>query len=215
MRVFSNLASSLDGKIALAKKPSLPLGTAFDRQMMQRLRLKSEAIVFGAETLRVMKTTARLRKAAGREQPFNVVLTRSGKLPANMPFWKDADVKRFIFTTGQGYLEAIKSSKGRAFVEIAGKTGVNPVLVLSHLKSLGVKNVLVEGGGKIMWEFLAAQCLHEINLTLTPKILGGASNPLLVDGPEFKKLRQLTLLKAKKVKNELYLNYKVQGALRF
>ena len=55
MLVFSNLATSLDGKIATPSRVLYPLGTAEDRRQMQRLRARSDVVVFGASSLRAYR----------------------------------------------------------------------------------------------------------------------------------------------------------------
>jgi riboflavin biosynthesis pyrimidine reductase len=75
-----------------------------------------------------------------------------------------------------------------------------------------MKNVLVEGGGELMAAFLEAKLLNEIYVTLTPWVLGGKNNPTLVGGPGLSEWSALKLLKQKKLKDEIYLHYKVLGA---
>ena len=55
-------------------------------QCARRLRLRADAILIGAETLRQDNPRLTLRDAdigTGKEQPWRVVLTRSGRLPAD------------------------------------------------------------------------------------------------------------------------------------
>jgi riboflavin biosynthesis pyrimidine reductase len=78
------------------------------------------------------------------------------------------------------------------------------------LQSLGAKNLLVEGGGQVMWEFARKNLIDDYFLTLTPRVLGGKRAPTLVDGVGFLPSQSLNLklIEAKKVGNELFLKYK-------
>jgi len=58
---------------------------------------------------------------------------------------------------------------------------------------------------------LKANLLKELYVTMTPRILGGRRNPSLVGG-EDTLWKNLELLKQRRVKNEIYLHYKVKGA---
>jgi riboflavin biosynthesis pyrimidine reductase len=82
--------------------------------------------------------------------------------------------------------------------------------ILSHLKSRGVKRVLVEGGGEVMWEFIKHDLIDEFHVTLTPWIIGGKTAPTLVDGEGFLpgKIRNLRLVSVKKVRDEIFLVYR-------
>lgn len=219
MKVFSNLAISLDGKICDLRTPGKLLGTDYDRKMMQTLRARCDVVVFGAQTLRVHPLPMALRKPKrGQRQPANAVLTVSGDLPREGAFWEAKNVLRFVFTTKAGLAQAMACARDRAFVIVASKTGrdgrevVCPEKVLKRLGESNLNNVLVEGGGEVMAAFLEDHLLHELNVTLTPWLLGGRNNPTLVGGQGLEKWVALKPKVIKRVKDELYMRYDVKGA---
>lgn len=202
---FSNLAISLDGKIVDPNTPSKMLGTAYDRKTMQVLRAKADVVIVGATTLKVMRHPVK--------KMVNAVISASGVLPSDLPFWDDPKVIRFVFTTAAGYPKAVESSRGRAFVVLAGEAEVDPVKVFERLLDSGLSQILIEGGGETMALFLKASLIQELFVTLTPRILGGRESPTLVGGDEaLNPWKALSLIKSKRVKDELYLQYKVKGA---
>lgn len=214
MNTFSNLAISLDGRIADADVPDKALGTPLDRRTMQVIRRKADVILFGAGTLRAHPQCARV-KGVGKsyKQPVNAVVTASGKLDPAWPFWKDDSVIRIVFTTEKGLSSALKSCRDRALVVECGKTEVDVNIIFKKLDEMNFKNVLVEGGGVLMASVLEAKLLQSMYVTLTPWILGGAENPSLVAGDKAL-WSKLELIKQKRVKNEVYLQYRVKGARR-
>jgi riboflavin-specific deaminase-like protein len=218
MKVFSNLAISLDGRIADFRSPAEPLGTPYDRQLMQVVRMRSDVIVIGAATLRVHPHTLRLKKipkSQKRAQPANAIVTASGQLDSEWPFWKDPEVIRFVFTTDEGIDKAREAAQDRAFVVSCGSRRVSIEKLLLRLKQSDYQNVLVEGGGRLIGEFLSENLLQEMYVTHTPWILGAPNNPTLVDNPEpFASRLKLEPLKIKKIKNELYAHYKIRGSRR-
>jgi riboflavin-specific deaminase-like protein len=212
MFVFSNLATSIDGKIATQSREYFPLGTAEDRRMMEVLRVRSDIVVMGASTLRTFR---KFCGVPGRErQPANAIVSRAleGVSP-EWPFFKNRSLKRILFHT-----QAIPTKRRQAFeksstlVRLDTGTRAAPVSVqiLEHLAELGFKRVLVEGGGELMWDFASQNRIDEYFVTLTPRILGGSQAPTLVDGPGFrpKDVLNLKLVKCRKVKDELFLTYR-------
>lgn len=209
IRVFGNLAASLDGKIADRAHPSRPLGTAFDRKTMGKIREQADVVIYGAETLRAYTTGVKYKKKDGRYL-VNAIISRSGTIDPNLPFWSDPKIIRFVFTCTGSYQAAVKSTRDRAFIIEAGEASVDPKKVLDVLMKAGFTNFLVEGGGQTVRSFLDAKLLNELYLTITPTFLGGSTNPSLVGG-------DLTLtpwvkgkiLSSKRVKDELYMHYKI------
>jgi riboflavin biosynthesis pyrimidine reductase len=78
MFVFSNLATSIDGKIASKDRGHFLLGTPEDRRLMQVLRAKSDVVVFGASTLRTHQRPCIVRPSEAKglkRQPANAVIS--------------------------------------------------------------------------------------------------------------------------------------------
>jgi len=209
LKVFTNLAISLDGKIADLKFPGKPLGTTHDRKTMQHLRAKCDAIVLGAKTLRAEPDPMRFK--GKKKQPVNVIVSGSGNLPARCKFWNHEDAVRLVFTTKAGYKKAFQAAKDRALIYVVGAKTVSMKKVFQQLKKCGLKNILVEGGGELMASCLKENLIHELNITLCPWIIGGRGNPTLVGGDRaLIPWKSLKLDRVRKVKNELYLKYKVK-----
>ena len=84
--------------------------------------------------------------------------------------------------------------------------------VLTHLGECGMKNVLIEGGGSLIWEF--ARYIDAFHVTLTPWLAGGASAPTLMDGPGFRsgEFLGLRLVGVRRVGDELFLRYAAKPA---
>jgi riboflavin-specific deaminase-like protein len=211
MFVFSNLAMSLDGKIATQDRSLFLLGTPEDRKQMQVLRKKSDAILMGASTLRTYQRPCLI--AGSKTQPLNVLLSSSleGVSP-EWPFFKSTQIQRVLFL-GQ----SISPSRHRQFersskiIVLKKPTPKSPIArqVIRSLEKLGIKNLLVEGGGGVMWDFVQYNLIDEYHVTLTPRVLGGIHSPTLVDGLGFtpKNSLQLKLKHCRIVKDEIFLTY--------
>lgn len=217
MRTFSNLAISLDGRIADQSSPSQALGTPLDRQTMQLIRRKADAIVVGSGTIRAFPKSMKLKGKklpTHRKQPANVIVSARVDFDPNWDFWRDPEVLRIVFTTRESLAKAVELCADRALVFAAGEKGeVDMLRVFQKLKELNFRNVLVEGGGGLMASVMKEKLLQELYVTVTPWILGGANNPSLVMGDKAL-WQKLELVSSKKVKNEIYTHYRVKGARR-
>lgn len=212
MFVFSNLATSIDGKIATANRALFHLGTTADRRQMQVLRKKADIILMGGSTLRSFK---KFCGVIGRtRQPANAII--SSKLEGispDWPFFKNPSLRRILFIT-----QRIDSSRLRQFekssetVLLKKPPSQKPVArqILEALSARGFERVLVEGGGGVMWDFASHNLIDEYHLTLTPRIIGGVDAPTLVDGLGFEPAQVLNLSLARfhRVGDELYLTYR-------
>lgn len=219
--VSVNMAMSLDGKISTYRREHIALGSEHDRRLMDVLRGKSDAVIIGAGTLRhdglpiVMryKDLAEARRKHGLPaHPINVVLSRTLRFPATKPFFKPAGVERIIFTTKLAPVTRVKRFRKVAEVVVLPRRTLSPRNVLEVLRGRGVKKVLLEGGGEIHFAFVKDGVVDEIYITLTPKLLGGAAAPSILDGRGFNALdhRALRLVSSKRVGDELYLRYRVE-----
>lgn len=213
MFVFSNLATSLDGKIATVSREPFYLGTPADRRQMQVLRKKCDILLMGAGTLRAYRQFCGLRKAGKQGQPANAVLSGSLEgISPDFPFFSDKGLKRLLFLTRSKNLSRARRTAFEKTSEIIPLTAKSPVAtqIVAALKKRGYRSLLVEGGGSVMWDFVSQNLIDEYHVTLTPKIVGGTEAPTLVDGRGFRPqdILNLRLHQSRRLGNELYLVYR-------
>lgn len=214
MFIFSNLAISLDGKIGVRSREHFMLGTKEDVKQMMALRRKCEAIVMGGATLRSFKMPCVIRDdPAPARHPANVVVSRS--MEGFDPAWKfftDARIQRVFFVSEKPSQPVLEKFEGLCeIVPFSNPFDRAPLAaqVTEGLKERGFSRILVEGGGGLMWDFASQNLIDEYNVTVTPRILGGAEAPTLVDGKGFgvKDVLNLKLQSCRQLGDELYLVY--------
>lgn len=214
--VYANLAVTLDGKIASFDREDFPLGSKADRLEMDRLRARADAVIWGGETLRTARHPARVREESlVRERmerglpphPANALITKSGVFPNQLPWFEADAIERLIFTAPEGARRLEDTQTGDARVFVLDEAEPLAPQVLAHLGERGMKNVLLEGGGSLVWEF--ARHIDEFHVTLTPWLAGGASAPTLMDGPGFPSggFLGLTLEEVRQEGDEIFLRY--------
>jgi riboflavin-specific deaminase-like protein len=217
MYVFSNLATSVDGKIATASRELFPLGTPEDRKLMQVLRKKSDVVLFGAASLRAFKKPCTVGGPLAKnlkKQPANAVLstTLSGVDP-QWPFFTREGFHRILFVVANAPRKNLAPFEKSCELVVLKKS--TPQLstamqVIRALETRGYGKLLVEGGGSVMWDFVRENLIDEYHVTITPRLLGGTEAPTLVDGDGFepRDVLNLKLARCRKVGDELYLTYK-------
>ena len=219
--VYANLAVTLDGKIASFDREDFPLGTGADRLEMDRLRARADAVIWGGETLRTARHPARVREESlARERverglpphPANVLITKSGIFSDKLPWFDGDEIERFIFTAPEGARRLEETHAGDARIIVLDEAEPLASQVLAHLGECGMKNVLIEGGGSLVWEF--ARHIDAFHVTLTPWLAGGASAPTLMDGPGFPsgEFLGLTLEEVRQEGDEIFLRYVAKRA---
>jgi len=218
--VSVNMAMSLDGKISTYKREDISLGTEHDRRLMDELRAKADAVIVGSGTvahdgfpilIRYDDLRARRVERGWPPHPINVTMSRALSLPSTRPFFQHPDTEKILFTTRTAPEPRVKRfSRVAEVVVLPGRT-LSPVVLLEELRRRGIKRVLLEGGGEIHFAFAKEGVVDEIYITLTPRLIGGASAPTVLDGKGFLAADhiELRLLSTKRVGNELYLRYAV------
>ena len=78
---------------------------------------------------------------------------------------------------------------------------------------MGIKKILVEGGGEINWSLFSLGIVNELIVTIAPRIVGGRQATTLVEGEGYSRVSQGLKLQLKKVcmqnGGELVLHYQL------
>jgi len=208
VRVVSNTAVSLDGRINTRERRFTFFGSARDHARMSRLRAEADAVLVGGATFRNWPHPA-LPDDADRGQlktrPWNVVVTRSLAVPLDSDFLREPAI-RPLFVTRAGTVP----ERFAAEVEVWPGEGDVPVRwILERLAARGVERLLVEAGGTLLFQFLAADAIDEMHVTLCPMLVGGDA-PSLVDGAGFDRdeVRRLQLVASEVEGDEIFLHYR-------
>jgi riboflavin-specific deaminase-like protein len=211
VKVVSNTAVSLDGRINTRERRFTFFGSARDHARMSALRARADAVLVGGATFRNWPHPA-LPDAADRDgwtkRPWNVVLTRSLDVPLDTDFVREPAVRPLFLTRAA-------AAHGRtvpAEVEAWPGDGDPPVWwIVDRLAARGVETLLVEGGGDLVFQFLAADALDEMHVTLCPIVVGGDA-PTLADGVGFDRdeVRRLELVASEVEGDEIFLHYRVR-----
>jgi len=161
------MVTSLDGSVSI-DGTSGGLGNPNDLEILLTLRDLADMVIVGAGTARGegYGPPRRSGKRIG-------VVTNSGRV----------DLDTELFTSGSGFLIAPESAaidESRAHVLRSGETSVDLVGALSRLHEVmpTVRYVQAEGGPTLNGALLAADLIDELDLSLSPRLVGGSGQRL-------------------------------------
>lgn len=217
MQVIVNSAMTVDGKIATHQGDSA-ISSKDDLIRVHKLRDSVDGIIVGIST--VLADNPRLTIRLGRKQPKEKHLTRiiidsMGRIPLDSQILRTASrIKTIVAVTKLAHMNVRrKIKKTGAIVIVAGKDTVDLKRVLWTIQKMGIKKILVEGGGEINWSLFSLGIVNELIVTIAPKIVGGRQATTLVEGEGYSKISQGLKLQLKKVRmqnsGELVLHYKL------
>jgi 5-amino-6-(5-phosphoribosylamino)uracil reductase len=215
------LAMSADGKIADVTRSPARFGSITDKAHLETQIAAKDAVLFGAGTLRAYGTTLTVshrdllkhRKDNGKPpQPVHIVLSDSGEFNRDLRFFQQP-VERWLLSTATGarfWQARAEFKRILVFETPAGK--VDLCGALEHLTILGIAQLGILGGGKLVANFLKLNLIDEIWLTICPLILGGEDAPTPVEGSGFlaQMAPKLQLLEVRTQNQEVFLHYCLQ-----
>ena len=217
MQVIVNSAMTVDGKIATHQGDSA-ISSKDDLIRVHKLRDSVDGIIVGIST--VLADNPRLTIRLGRKQPKEKHLTRiiidsMGRIPLDSQILRTASkIRTIVAVTKLAHMNVRrKIKKTGAIVIVAGTNTVDLKRVLWTIQKMGIKKILVEGGGEINWSLFSLGIVNELIVTIAPKIVGGRQATTLVEGEGYSSVSQGLKLQLKKVRmqnsGELVLHYKL------
>jgi len=168
------MISTLDGRIVGADGTSGSISGPADRAVFGQLRRTADCVLVGAGTVRAEDYRPAIRptavvSAALSLDPGAALFT--GPAPVMVITTEDADPDRML---------AIASV---ADVIVAGDDSVDLTVAVAALRERGYRQILAEGGPRLLAALTAADLVDEYCLTWSPTIAGGSGPGLLADVP--------------------------------
>jgi 2,5-diamino-6-(ribosylamino)-4(3H)-pyrimidinone 5'-phosphate reductase len=192
---------SADGKIASPTRKQIRISCDEDIERMYRLRNKCDAVLVGVGTILNdnPKLTVKEKYVKHPKQPLRVVLDSKGRTPSHALVLNDVSKTLIITTKGKektyngSHIEVVSCKTDRT-----GLIDIKSALDILYRK--GVRTLLVEGGGTIIWNFLKNKVVDDLYIFIKPCIIGGKETPTLAEGEGIKSEEDSIPLKIVKVK---------------
>ena len=187
--IFLNAAISLDGKLA-TKTGDSALSSLEDWQKVHWLRNSFQAIMVGKNTVLkdnpklVVKTTY-LPPDVTVHNPVRVIVDSKASIDPNSACLRYMpDIKTIIAVSLLCSQSNIKNlQRAGAIIFQSGEKRVDLKTLMKYLYDQhNIQNVLVEGGGELIWSLLEDKLLDKFRLYIAPTIAGGTDSTALVRG---------------------------------
>jgi riboflavin biosynthesis pyrimidine reductase len=187
-----NMIATADGRATIAGRTG-PIANRADYELFHALRTRVDAVMVGAETVRV--------ESYGRMDPLAVLVTRTARVPADVGLLKAPDNRVLVLTPSPDATLppcAAQVSYLRAPLE----NGVRR-LRDEH----GVESVLCEGGPQLLGDLLRARLVDELHLVIATKLAGGPDPVTILTGAPLDPPVGLRVLSLHESGDYLFLRY--------
>jgi riboflavin biosynthesis pyrimidine reductase len=208
---YTNFALTVDGQATIEGR-SGAIGSAADTALLIGLRMRADAVMVGAGTLRAEGYGQLIRdpgKRAQRErdglapEPLMVLVSERLAIPWTAPLFTEGAGRVLIFTAADS--EPPQTTTPVEVIRHPG--GVDLGAALRTLRAEhGVRALLCEGGPTLHGTLLAAGLVDELFVTRAPRLAGGPG-PGLAAGLEAG-VRELELVWLCESDGELYARYR-------
>ncbi|MCP8304106.1 MAG: 2,5-diamino-6-(ribosylamino)-4(3H)-pyrimidinone 5'-phosphate reductase [archaeon] len=208
--VILNAAMTLDGKIA-TKTGDSKMSSKEDLVRVHGLRASVDAIMVGINTVLVDDPSLTVRYCEGKN-PMRVVVDSRARTPVESRIISSKS-PTLIATTSKAPEDRVKNLEraGAKVIVCGGGEKVDLKILLKKLKEMGVRKVVVEGGGNINWSFVSQNLFDELHVTICPFIIGGRDSVTLVEGDGVARIDEgvrVKLYEVKRFGDEVVLTYR-------
>jgi len=211
--VVLSCATSADGYLDDATPRRLILSGPADLDRVDQVRAGCDAILVGAQTVRrddprlLIRDPRRSARRAARglpAHPARVTLTATGDLDPQARFFAPGALRLVYCATPA--LTPARARLGDSAVLIDAGDPLSVGFILADLAERGVARLLVEGGARVLGDFLAAGLADQLDLAVAPFFVADPAAPRLdlpgpgTDGP-------MTLAETRRVGEVALLRY--------
>ncbi|WP_255149334.1 2,5-diamino-6-(ribosylamino)-4(3H)-pyrimidinone 5'-phosphate reductase [Halorarius halobius] len=218
MHVRANAAVSADGKLSTRRRERLTISGEEDFARVYRMRAESDAVVVGVGTVladdpSLLSHDETHRASVGKEgHPARVVADSRARTPL------DADILAGAATTYLLVSDAASADRVDALrdagakVVRAGDERVDLAAAFERLDERGVSELMVEGGGELIFSLFDAGLVDELTTFVGGMVVGGRDAPTLADGEGFvDEFPALSLRGVEELDDGVVLTWSVEG----
>ncbi len=201
-KIIVNVAMSADGKISLRGGKRIKISNEEDFRRVHELRNEVDAILVGINTIinDDPKLTVKEKFVKNPKNPIRIVLDSKLRIPENA---------RVLNNMARTIIATTKDAKNERNAEIirCGERIVDLKCLMEKLYEMGIRSVLVEGGGKTIASFLRENLVDELYIFVGSVIIGKEGTDLI--NIPLENIIRLRLLEFKKIGDGILLKYGV------
>jgi len=200
--IILSAAMTIDGKIA-SKEGDTDISDDRDWKEVHKLRTKVDAILVGKNTILADNPKLHI-KFYSHSGYFRIIVDSNLSIPldSNVITYQPELYPTIICTTENVSIDKISEYKAKSIEVITSgrKERVDINIMLLKLYQMGIRSILLEGGGNLNWSFIKENLVDEIRLTIAPWIIGGQDAISLVEGDGFSRMKDAPRYYLSKVK---------------
>jgi len=205
-KVTVKAAMTLDGKIATESFDSKWITSVKSRKVVHELRSKYDAVLVGFNT--ALKDDPTLTSHGKGKNPVRVVIDLNLKLPKNLKVFND-DAPTVVVCGSN-----CKPPKSKVVYAVVDAKAARKdfKIIIKKLNDLGLKTILIEGGGEIISSALFSKAVDDVYLFIAPKIIGGKNAVPVVGGKGVNKIADAVNVKntrVQKIGSDLLITGKI------
>jgi 5-amino-6-(5-phosphoribosylamino)uracil reductase len=215
---------SIDGFLDTATPRRLTLSNDADLDRVDAVRASCDAILVGAGTVRNDNPRLLVRSAARREErvarglrplPVKVTVTGGAELDPGADFFTTGETEKLVYCASPALPTACVRLAHVATV-VDGGHPLDLGRVGEDLHRRGVRRLMVEGGGRVLTQLLAADLADELHLVVAPFFVGDSRARRLVDDGRFpwNPQRRATLAGVRQIGDVVLLRYALSSRFR-
>jgi 5-amino-6-(5-phosphoribosylamino)uracil reductase len=215
---------SIDGYLDSASGTRLMLSNDADFDRVDEVRASSDAILVGAATVRKDNPRLLVRSQVRRDHrvsegrhptPIKVTITGRAQLDARASFFATGETQKLVYCAS-GTVARARDRLGPVATVVDGGQPVSIVRVCEDLHARGVRRLMVEGGGTVHTQFLAADLADELQLVLAPFFVGDSRAPRFVGDARFpwNQNRRARLVEVRPIGDVVLLRYALSARFR-
>jgi len=175
--IILNCAMSLDGRIS-RKNERVVFSNELDKKRVYELRKSVDGIMVGINTVLIDNPKLTLGPVKD-ENPVRIIVDSKARIPLNSNVLNE-DAHTIVAVSKSAEKSAINALVKKAEVLIGGEDQVDVVKLCDALYKMGIKRILLEGGGHLNKSMIEKNLVDEIYVTLAPVLLGDGVN--LIEG---------------------------------
>ena len=220
MHVVVNAAMSADGKLSTREREQIAISGPDDFERVDSLRADSDAVMVGVGTVLAddpsltvdSATRIEARTDQGKPpQPARIVADSSLRTPLDARILDDAAETILLVSDAVADSRVSALEDDGVTVVTAGEGRVDLRAAFAELEAMGLDQVMVEGGGELIFSLFEAGLVDELSVFVGSVVIGGRDAPTLADGDGFvADFSRLELRTVERLDDGVLLRYDVQ-----
>ncbi len=195
--VIMNAGMTLDGKIA-TRTGNSEISGAEDLERVHRIRSEVDGIMVGINTVLADDPRLTVHKVKGSgKNPVRIVVDSSLRIPLNARVL-NSEAETVVAVSKKAPLKKRARIEKKARVVVCGDEKVDLKKLMRELHGLGIKKILLEGGGTLNWGMLKNGLVDEARVAIAPTVVGGMDAVTLVEGEGFALIKEGVKLRLKR-----------------